>query len=345
LFARYALSKLRRVPLIGFISEWGLTFAGLPLLARHQRATEALFAAADHAAAEADRTASDRVTLIEGAMNHRIDQLDAAHAQLRSWLNGLQVTLNEVRESQHGLAEAINSTSKILNDRYDEMAFMRQRLYALNHWGHSLTQAFDQIAEVADERSAQLDGFAGQVALEATKQDAVRDTRNAEWIEPLFAALPVSADIMTLACGYDWANLLSRHGARTVAIEPNRTLAEAARSAGLTVERTDAADALRRAADTSLDAITVLALPSVLRRLPVVDFFGEARRILRPGGVLLLAFAWEPATIVDALLEPTTMSSDAALLTHALSIAGFVSTTRVDAADGTVALLTRNAKP
>jgi SAM-dependent methyltransferase len=333
LFARYALAKLRRVPVIGYLVEWALTLAALPMIVRHQRATEALFAAGDHAAAEADR-----------AVNARINQLETVDAVLRERLGELQLALNQVHEDRRALVDALASTSKILNDRYDEMAFLRQRLYALNHWGHSLTQAFARIDEAAAERIAQLDAFAAKVALEALAKDRTRDMRNAAWLESLAPRLPPHADVMALACGSDWLSLLNRHGARLVAIEPIRALADDARAAGIAVEQTQAAEALRRIADASADAMTILALPSVLRRMPVSDLFGEARRVLRPGGSLLLAFASEPAAIVDALLEPMPMSPDPVLLTHALSLAGFGDVVRTDAADGTVALLARSAQ-
>jgi len=331
LFPRYAMAKLRRVPVIGYVIDWALTLAGLPLIVRHQRATEALFAAGDHAAAEADR-----------ALAARIEQLAATDTALREWLNGLQIATSNLETGQRAIADAINSSSKLLNDRYDEMAFLRQRLYSLNHWGHSLTQAFARIDEVAQARATERDAFAARTALLALDADRARAVRNEAWLRELAARLPTNAEVMSLAAGSDWCAALGTHGARVLSIEPNRTLAEAFARSGVTVDRVQAAEALRRIEDASLDALTILALPSVLRHMPLADLLAEARRVLRAGGSLLFAFAREPAAIVDELLEPAVPSPDPALLEHALVIAGFAEPSRIDAADGTVALLASN---
>jgi len=125
--------------------------------------------------------------------------------------------------------------------------------------------------------------------------------------------------------------------------EPNTALREAAHAQGVTIEATEPLTLLRRTADASLDGLSVLALPVLTRDTPVAEVLADAKRALRPRGVLLLAFAREPAALVDALLGARDSALPADLLVQAAIAAGFVDVARIDAADHTAALLARKA--
>lgn len=334
LLPRYALTKLRRVPVLGYVVDWCMTLAGLPLIARHQRATEALFAAGDQAAAEADRLLSARIA-----------ELNAASTSFGGWLGRLQSTADElggISAALRGRVETLENATSVHGGRLDELDFLRQRLYALNHWAHHLTHAFGQIESVATERRAALENTAASIALKSIELDTKRAARHEAWADALLAHMPERPSVLSIASGGDWLALLAARGAQVSAAESNAVLAAASRSGNVTIEPVTTHEALSRCADATLDGLTLLAFPSAVRQMPIIDLFNHARRVLRANGVLLLAFAREPAALTDALIEPAMAKPDPDLLAQALAASGF-DITRADAADGTIALFARNA--
>ena len=84
-----------------------------------------------------------------------------------------------------------------------------------------------------------------------------------------------------------------------------------------------------------------MALPLLLRGWSLAGLLADARRVLRPGGVVLLAFAREGVALVESLRGMPATSLTVDLVEHALAVAGFVDVRRMDAADGSPALLAR----
>jgi len=346
LLPRYATAKLRRIPVIGYVFDWALTLAGLPLVVRHQRATEALFAAGDAAAADADR-----------ALSARIDTLDATSVALRTWLGQLQASAEALGVAQNAWAEALGTAQNALRartetlesaseghrGRLDELDFLRQRLYALNHWMHHLNLAFAEIENVAAQSDARRDAAAANVALASVGRDATRAARNEAWANQFFERVPDGGSVLALACANDWLALLAARGARVTGAQANAALAESSRNADVVIEPVSEREALRRIADASLDAVSVLAFSALARGMPAIDFIGEARRVLRPRGALMIAFAREPDVLADMLTSRAVATADPDLIASALVSAGFTDVTRADADDGTPALFARTA--
>jgi len=346
LLPRYALTKLRRVPVLGYIVDWCMTLAGLPLIVRHQRATEALFAAGDQAAAEADRLLSARIDELHVISAGLGDRLQSTADELGGWLGRLQATAQELGSAgiaQRVRIETLENATEVHRGRLDELDFLRQRLYALNHWTHHLTQAVGHIESVATERRAALESTAASIALDAITNDPTRAARNAVWADALFTRLPERGSVLAIASGGDWLALLAARGAQVSAAEPNAVLAAAARNGNVSIEPAAAREVLSRCADATLDALTLLAFPSAARQMPIIDLFAHSHRVLRANGVLLLAFAREPAALTDALIEPAMPTPEPDLLARALAASGFIDIVRADAADGTIALFARNA--
>jgi len=335
LLPRYATAKLRRIPVIGYVFDWALTLAGLPLVVRHQRATEALFAAGDAAAADADR-----------ALSARIDALDATSVALRTWLGQLQSSAEALGAAQNALrvrTETLESATETHRGRLDELDFLRQRLYALNHWMHHLNLAFAEIENVAAQSDARRDAAAANVALASVGRDATRNARNEAWANQFFEPVPDGGSVLALACASDWLALLAARGARVTGAQANAALAESSRNADVVIEPVSEREALRRIADASVDAVSVLAFSALARGMPAIDFIGEARRVLRPRGALMIAFAREPEALVDALTSHGAAALDPDLIASALAAAGFTDVARGDAGYDTPALFARNA--
>jgi hypothetical protein len=354
---RYVLAKASRVPVLGYLLDGALNLAALPLLARHQRAVEALFAARDEAIRETLRMLAERAGSLEARVHalaeesagrsallgQRIDDLHAFAHELALARDTLAQTLHASETALRTRIEATERAGAGLGGRLDELEFIRQRFYAINHWTHSLENAFAQIEDVARTRSDERSARAAMLAIPALDADPVRARRQQAWSKAFADALPAHAAVLAFTCGRDWVERLAMRGMAVVHAEPNPVLADAARVDGVTIEPADARELLHRSADCSVDGISILAASSVLAGLPLLELLEAAARVLRSGGVLLLADAPEAATLVDGLLGVRSASRLDALPTTLLQAAGFADVQRIDADDCVAWLLRRTA--
>jgi SAM-dependent methyltransferase len=339
---RYALAKLRRIPVLGYLLEWGLSLAGLPLLIRHQRAAEAMFAAAHE---EARRTAADAARRLDahaaaGALlGQRIDDLHAFAHELDKARDAATIALGEIESALRARIEILEGTAQAHAGRLDELAFLRQRVYAINHWSHELELAFARIEDVARCRDAESNALAARAADAVLSADTQRSARNTRWMEELAHRLAPPAAILTLASGSDCADLLRARGYRVCETDGGEAASAAETQENHTFSAAPAI--LKRSEDASVDGLVVLSTTSLARSMPLPNFIAEAARVLRPDGLILLAFANEPGTLVDTLLGKAMPAISADLLEPVLAAGGFRDVVRVDAVDGTPAVLAR----
>ena len=102
---------------------------------------------------------------------------------------------------------------------------------------------------------------------------------------------------------------------------------------------TSAAPALRI---DRVDAASVLALPAVARAFALPALLAEIRRVVVPGGSILLAFARDAAALRSALRGEGVAALDVEMAALALDAIGCEGIERIDA-DGVPALLARLA--
>lgn len=363
---RYAMAKLRRVPLLGYLVDIPLNLAALPALARHQRASDAMLAAGDAAAAQSVRELGARIEALDArnaqALEHqwreqatlahelreqdarahqRIDDLHAFAHELAVARDALTRTLGEVGDSLRSRIETLEGANANMIGRFDELEFIRQRFYAINHWTHHLEQAFARIESAATREDATRRSRALQLANAEVAGDAQRTSRNTTWAKAFRADAVDAAQVLVCASGIDWSHELASLGSRVVHVDAN-----AAHANGIDVESADAFDALRRCADASLDGIAALSASHLALAHPLLDWLAEAHRALRPGAALFLADAREACVIADELLRRALPSSASALASWSPALftaAGFVDVRRIDAADGASAWLMRRA--
>ena len=337
LLPRYASAKLRRIPLLGYLVDFGLSLAALPQLARHQRASDALLAAGDEASAATSAALAERFARVEAAQGQRLDLLQQRIDDLHAYAHDLRVSHDELTRALVDANAALGARIGELGEagrtqaaRLDDLEMVRRQLHRVIRWSDALGAAFEQIDTLATERDRSDYLASAAIARAAMAADATREGRNAAWATHLGERLATGARVLACACDADWPLALAARGLD--AMDLGRLPRDAAAMPH---------ELLARHAEGSLDALTALALPLLLRGWSLAALLDDARRVLRPGGVVLLAFAREGVALVESLRGTPATSLTVDLVEHALAVAGFVDVRRMDAADGSPALLAR----
>ena len=352
---RYALGKARRIPLLGHLLDWGIGLAGLPLQARHLRAVETYFAARDEAARQALDAQAARIGALEAQLHvaathgaehaallaQRVDDLhDHAH-QLVLARDALTRALGDTESALRTRIERLEGSAESQHNRLDELEFVRQRFYAINHWTHQLDETFAHIERIGEERTQARTLRAARTALATVAADTGRAARHEAWAALLAAQVPAGARVLVLASDTEWSRLLGGHGFDVTHAEANPALAAVEREERVTHESVAARELLQRCADASIDAVGILAVTSLAGEFAPIELLDEVRRVLRAGGALLLADAPEAAALVQTLTGQAAPPVVANLLPQAFADAGFSTWQRADAADATPAWLLR----
>lgn len=276
LFPRYALAKLVRIPVIGYVLEWLLALAAVPLLLRHQRGADTQNAARfDDVSAQLARRIEEQQILTS-----RLDQLERVYNETRAHL----VTRAEAIEER---ATTLELRVQALSDRIADLPDLRHHILAANHWSVSLQRSFaeiDEAAKAGEERTQSL------VAAMYDAPDAIaeREARGARWLVVLQARAPAPARVLDLGSGDgDWIAQLGAQGYDAAGVEPNRLLAARARERGVTVVIEEPFAWLARCADEDLDVVTCSGgLPG--NDDVLADGLAQLRRALKPGGWLMI---------------------------------------------------------
>lgn len=344
---RYAMAKLRRVPVLGYLIDIPLNLAALPALARHQRASDAMVAAGDEALAQALRNlaskqeasaqtthdlaarlhaiAADLAPLHEQAAlaRQRLDNLHAAVRDANLARDAQTRRLDEIHLALRGRIEVLEQVARHYRARLDDLEMLRLQLRSMNRWRDALDGAFARIEETAATRE-QGDAQAAEPIAQAMLQAIAPPY--AAWAERLARRLAPGARVLAASADVAWSRALAAHGIQAI--------------------ETDADDVQARwsrCADASADAASALALPALARAFALPALLGEIRRVVVPGGTVLLAFARDAAALRAALRGESPAALDVELVALALAAVGCDEIERIDAND-VPALLARVAK-
>jgi SAM-dependent methyltransferase len=281
---RYLLAKASRVPLAGYLLDWALALAGLPFLLRHMRGAETVTAARFRAIDTVER---ERIDAVRAEMVARTDELRGDLHALRARMDGAEQRLATL----DARADRLEQRADAAADAQD-VAALRHHVHSINHWLVSLQQALDTVEQAAGTEREEADAFAALCAGETAARDGreARDTRRAN---ALAARLRPEAAVFDLGSG-DGSGLLAlrSHGLRAHGVEGNRVLAERARARGADVAAGEPMEALARVTDGDLDALGLAAAAFAPAQVPAL--LAHARRVLKPGGCLLVRLEREP---------------------------------------------------
>lgn len=305
LLPRYALAKLVRIPVIGYVLEWLLAIAAVPLLLRHQRGADTQNAAHfDDIAANLARRIEEQQTLAA-----QLDQVGRELGETRAQLAARA-------EAVEQRATTLELRAQALSESIGDLPDLRHHILAVNHWSVSLQRSF---AEIDDAAKAGAERTQLLIAAMYGAADAIADrqARGARWLAALQARANAPARVLDLGSGDgDWIARLGAHGYDAAGVEANGFLVARAREHGLTVVIDEPFAWLARCADEDLDVITCSGgLPRNDDAL--ADALAHLRRALKPGGWLLVDCTMRSTGALSA------SGGDVARTSRAVAASGF----------------------
>ena len=327
LLPMYALTKLYGVPILGYAIEWIVALHGLPKMVRFVRAVDTVHYSRSYEIDAAGRALKQTVAELRENSVRLLEDVAVRHGQF---------------EQQYaGLSLAMRTEQDVLATNTEES---RHLALSMNHWLTSLRQNLAALEAAEHEQRRRADALLVDVIEPTGVELAARAERFDIWLDLLAAHMKPRSRVLDLGSGRDWLARIAARGFDAGGVDDNAEIRARALAAGLLIAPGSPAEVLARTADGALDALTVLAVGSMLRRIPAATLFDATRRTLKPGGLLLLAFGSDAGERADFLAGAAAPVLDADLLTRALTAAGFVDITRTLATDGSVGLLAHNPR-
>ncbi|UNK56437.1 methyltransferase domain-containing protein [Pseudoxanthomonas daejeonensis] len=297
LLVPYTFQRWHRKPFLGPLVAWLHSFVKLGTLVDRQAAHDAALA---REAQEVGRALNQVAAQLQG----RIAGLDErlGHYPDRQEIATLESSISGVKEAH---ADAIGSFDSKLNAQLAQLETYRaaseesaaaqaERLEFLQHKLHR-TEALVE-AMVVRERQAQ-DGARALDQFYADFEDRFRGDRQLvkqrsepylQWVRDAGVGTP-DAPVLDVGCGRgEWLELLRYSGMYARGIDLNRVFVDSCRSMGLAVTEQDAIEGMRALPAGSIGAVTSMHLIEHLSFEAMIAFIDEARRVLKPGGLLAL---------------------------------------------------------
>lgn len=230
-----------------------------------------------------------------GAAEERTRSIEAALAQLARQ-DAFDALADEARKTAAALAERatheeVEALKGALQASLDELRGLSGQLEARIAVGEEALAGIDAVRARAEETARALDPFY------AAFEDRFRGSRELvrhrvepylQWMRDAGAGTR-EAPVLDLGCGRgEWLELLRDHQMYASGIDLNATFIETCRGRGLEVQHADVLAGLAGRADQSVGAVTSMHLVEHLPFEAAIALIDEARRVLRPGGLLLL---------------------------------------------------------
>jgi SAM-dependent methyltransferase len=218
---------------------------------------------------------------LDEVRNHRLAGTETRLDTVESSLSDVAAEATRLRDR---VVPAVVGRSDVLLERLaaeiEELASLVERMLRgepLPIPGQSSIDETKLASSLAEIQPALLEAFRGPEAEISHRLD--------HYLEALAAAPPV----LDLGCGRGELLLLLREaGVEAAGIEGDAAVADASRRRGLDVFEGDVLAVLETLPDTSRGAVTAMHLFEHLEPETLIGVLAEIRRVLRPGGVLII---------------------------------------------------------
>lgn len=287
LLPRYALAKLGRMPLLGYVIDWGIALAGLPILLRHQRAADTLVAARFNATADAHREHDRRLQELDNCTNERAIHIDQRFAEIGDDIRRAQLRLDRLEQRASALESRANALEHGRAGDTLEMAGLRHSVHTTNHWVVSLQCSLATIEEAAQAQRARADRLA-TATHDYAGESAERALRYRTWASELAARVPAASVVLDLGSGDGaWLDALRARDVSVRGVETNAVWVERAMARGTRIALGDPQGTLARCPDASLGGV-VIAGAIAANDMAITELLTHAHRALQAEGCLLL---------------------------------------------------------
>ncbi len=317
-----------RLPVVGYLIQWFVALARLPVSIHNQRRFESYVIAQEQQIADHtnQRLASLQICLnqrfesLNASMNERIESLSALMAAENNRLASEGVQLAQGQEhllaaqlatreeiyarlaegqnqiTQHSRSltqlteERVNQFSQRLQQTRAQLAAQEARLSLLLDEASKRLPSLneEQLHVFTNERVHYLD------ALYSSFEDQFRGARTdiKERLRvyiPILKEAGIAADVVDLGCGRgEWLETLKEEGVQARGVEINRVAIEQCRNRGLEVVAEDVICYLQKVPEQSLSAVTCFHLIEHLDFETLIKFLDRIIACLKPGGLIIM---------------------------------------------------------
>jgi SAM-dependent methyltransferase len=275
----YALQQWRRKRFIGRIVAWVHAFLRLGTQADRLSSSESSQA----------REIQETGRTLNLAAEYLVQQIASVKVQLASRPTAEE--FEKLKNEYATVVERLTELEDLAHTKFQRQEEQQEQLKSRLEFMTPVVQRLLTREQQAVEQSMALDSFY------ATFENHFRGDREVirARVEPYLAMMgevgagTAEAPVIDIGCGRgEWLEALRDNGFIGRGIDMNRVFVDACRRLGLEVIQGDAIDSLRAMHDGSVGAVTAIHVVEHLPFEHVITLLDEVRRVLRPGGLILL---------------------------------------------------------
>jgi O-antigen chain-terminating methyltransferase len=282
LLVPYTLQRWRRKRLVGPVLSWMHSFARLGALSERQIKLDAAHAHEAQGVGRALNQMSEQLERQVAVLEERLAEhpdaatFNAMKGELAANVHKLAATKIELaRTTEKVLAQ--DARMAALERKLSITASLVEGLVLKEQQERDAAKSLDQFYSDFE------DTFRGERSLVRQRSEPYL-----EWVKEVGAG-SADAPVLDIGCGRgEWLELLRDHGLVGKGVDLNSVFAASCREMGFDIMEGDAIATLRSLPDNSVGAITSMHLVEHLPFEAVISLLDEAKRVLRPGGLIML---------------------------------------------------------
>jgi SAM-dependent methyltransferase len=271
------IQRLGRIPLLGYFVRLAAALARLPGFIRSQDRSDAHLQAVNDYLNQTSEWVAQHVQKHASAL----EELIAREGEI-------QEELRQAEASTLLSSERVKQLSQVLQQTRKELIQQDTYLKSLAPGTIGLASSAGQSSIQTRERRELWDRL--YAAFEDQFRGDSKELRERlKYYLPFFQEADKTTDILDLGCGKgDWLDLLRDEGLQARGVEINTVMLNACRERQLDVVEGDVLDYLHGLPDSCTNAVTAFHLIEHIPFETMLDLLNEIRRVLKPGGLIML---------------------------------------------------------